>query len=400
MAKKPPKDPHPENGADDGAKEQTSARTSTLPKARRAAAFMAGEQLRQMLDRAPTVSLSRAVTQLPEVEAPRIDDIVVTVPAPEPIGADQILERFYELRRAHAEVVKRAEGEPAQKGDEVRIDVIGFLGEGVIPFSVRSDMWTTVEPNPLLPGLMEALVGTPVGESISVDVTLPDDYPVKELRGQTGVFAVTLHEAIGVTLPNEKDPRFFAATGLGETVEEVMEGIAEALRDELADQLVEKGRQMVLDELARRTEVEVPATLIDEEIRRRWHDVEGRVLAAMGLSFEEQERALEAWRRDPYTRAEVERALRISLALGAIVKRDGVEVDKEAVERYLRGLAEGAGAPMQELVDALKADPALQKTVQDKLLHLLAVEHVMVLAEIRFEGAEDIEEVGATSSAP
>ncbi len=58
--------------------------------------------------------------------------------------------------------------------------------------------------------------------------------------------------------------------------------------------------------------------------------------------------------------AEVERALRISLALGAIAKRDGVEVDKEAVERCRE-----RGYLYPEITGWIRANPADLKLVKE-----------------------------------
>ena len=366
--------------------EPTSSHTSTLSRARRNADVAEGH-IRHRLERAPTTAAIDITKHLPEVEAPSLEDLSVTVPAPALVSPEQILARFSELRRARAEVQERREGEPVEPGDEVLVDLVGYHAGRVLPFSVRTRRWLFLDARTEPPGLVEGLVGTPVGSSTTVEATLSDTHPTPALEGARSVFAITLHAARKVSLPDETDPVLLDDIGLGASLEETMDGIARMLEDELIPQLYEEARQLVLDEVGLRARMDLPELLIDEEIRRRWHEREGRHLVSMGVSLEDQEAALSAWRSDSGTRAEVERSLRVSLSLGAIAKRDGIVVDKEALLAYLEGMAEGASVPLSDLVDAVRQDPSLQKLLSDKLLHLLTVEHVMRCAEVRFEGA-------------
>jgi trigger factor len=338
MATKKP--PAPENfpaiGDDDEDEPKTGTRTRTSTVSR-SMSMMSGDAMRAMLERAPTATPTNLDTpNLPEVAAPDLDDISVLVPEAAEITADEIGAAFAAERREQAKVRERPVGEAVAAGDEVLIDVIGYSGGEIIPFSVRNDMWVDAEPDDLLPGLYEQLIGVPVGESVVLDVELPGNYLAPELRGATASFAVTVHSAYELTLPDDKDPKFLKATGLGNTLDEVMFALRLKLEEDLVDELIEEGRQMVIDQLAARVTVALPRSLVDEEIRRRWLDAEGKTLALLGHDFDDQEKALTRWQNDEVTRALAERSLRVSLAIGAIAKRDGVEVGKIEVDGYLK----------------------------------------------------------------
>jgi trigger factor len=349
-----------------------------------------GAQLRDLLKEAPSAppSPSLAGTRVPAVEAPAIDDVCVVVPAPEPVSVEDILARFAELRREHAIVRARRANEHVALGDEIRVDIVGWRNGDILPYSARQDAWIDVMPDEVVPGFALGIVGARVGDTAIVDVTLPLDYPVAELRAARAVFAVTVNEALDVTLPAEDDATFLAATGRGETIEAVMESIANELEAELVDTLVEQGHELVLDELARRVDVEVPAGLVNEEIRRRWQATEGELLLRAGVGFDDQQRAALAWRDDPSTRASVEHDLRRAIALGAVAKRDEIRVSKEDVEAYLRGMAKATGARMVELVETVQRERSIQRALDEKLLALLVRAHVIAHAEVRYEGAE------------
>ena len=127
---------------------------------------------------------------LPEVEAPSLEGLSVTLPAPQGFTAEQVQERFLELARPHATELYRYPTEQITWGDEVLLNLAGYTQGRLIPFSLRTEEWLPVRPDSLLPGLYEALVGRSPGEGLVVDLTLPAEYPVESLRGAPARFVV------------------------------------------------------------------------------------------------------------------------------------------------------------------------------------------------------------------
>ncbi len=143
----------------------------------------------------------------------------------------------------------------------------------------------------------------------------------------------------------------------------------------------------MLGEVARRTEVDLSPELIDEEIRRRWGASEGVSVAELNFTDEEQEESLNSWLRDDELRVEVELRLRIGLALGAIVKRDGLTLKPEHVEKVLRDEAEAQGLEPSEVAASFRAEPEQQAALEQAAWYLMAVDYVMKRAKIESEGA-------------
>ena len=348
------------------------------------------DRVRRMVDRLPlTQALATGAVTLPQVEAPSLAGIEVTVPRPDDITEGQLLQRFHEIARAHAETRPREPGQAIELGDDVLVDVLGYAGGKLIPFSARSGFWMELAPLPELPGFSEALVGKTVGEGVEVAVTLPADYPVEALRGAPARFIVDLRGAIAVTMPDTDSDDFLQRVGRGSTLDELMADLLEELETELADLLWVEAQDRVLDEVASRTRVEVPNSLVDEEIRRRWGMSEGKALAGKDFTAEEQTEALEGWLRDPETRSEAERRLRISLALKAVAERDRLVVTPELRDELLEELLPAWGLSPNEAKQAMAQDPALRSQIDAMLPHLLAVRHVMERAKVTFEGADE-----------
>ncbi len=345
-------------------------------------------QVVKLKDRLPVIgSLSEGPVPLPQVTAPSTEGLEVTVPAPPPLTQDDLLRRFHELAREHAQVRDRPIGEAVAMGDDVQLDLLGYSGGQLIPFSIRSNFWMELAPQEMLPGFADAIVGSAVGDSLKVDLVLPGNYPVESLRGLPATFVVDLVAAREVRMPDTDSDEFLRQLGRGDTHEAVMDSIADELLEEQADMLWLEAQNLVLDQLASRIQVDIPQTLIDEEIRRRWAAAEGEAVAEKEFSVEEQQEALGLWLKDPSTRAEVERRLRGSLALKAVAERDRLKLTPEKTLELLEASVVAFGLTPAQLREAL-VDPSAAGQLRDVAWHLMAVEHVMNKAKVHFEGAQ------------
>ncbi|MFY0573862.1 peptidylprolyl isomerase [Cystobacter fuscus] len=331
-------------------------------------------------------NLGRAQVALPEVKAPSTESLEVTVPAPPPLSEEDLLRRFHELARSLAESRDRRPGEEVAMGDDVQLDTLAYANGQLLPFSIRTGFWMELAPQQTLPGFAEALEGAAVGDSVKFDIVLPDDYPVESLRGITASFLVDIRAAREVRVPDTDSDEFLRRLGRGSTHEEVMDALANELLDEQSDVLWLEAQNLVLDLLASRTEVELPTSLVDEEIRRRWQAVEGQALEQKDFSPAEKQEALDVWMKDPATRSEVERRLRVSLALKAVAARDGLQLPPGKAFEVLEGSAVAFGLTPAQLREAM-VDPESAGLIQNVARHLLAVEHVMGIAQVHFEGA-------------
>lgn len=324
---------------------------------------------------------------LPSVEAPSLKGLSVTVPASQGFTSEDVRARLVELARPFATERLRSPEEGVAWGDEVLLDLVGSSRGHLLPFSVQHDLWMTLEPEPMLPGLYEALVGQKPGGKVTVELTLPANYPAEPLRGAPARFRVHLQAAREVKYPPMDNPEFLRKFGRGPTLEDVNQNIARQMTDELSQELLLQAQRLVLDEVARRTPVTIPSELIDEEIRRRWRESEGKATMALKLTQQEQEEALGGWLKDPATRQEVEQRLHIALALAAIIKRDGLKLAPERVRKLLEDQLQVVGGTMEELTESLRSRPEDQARIEQVATHLMAVEHVMKHARVRFEGA-------------
>jgi trigger factor len=330
-------------------------------------------------------SMGKGPVDLPGVEAPSLADLKVRVPPLPPATEDDLLTRFHELLREHAKKHDRKKGETTQMGDDVCIDAIGWSGGKLIPFSARFDLWMELAPLVQLPGFAECIAGEAVGDKLQLDMTLPQQYALVKLRGAKCTFVVHILAARAVELPDGESPEFLKKLGRGKNLDEVMESIRKELEQRRANELIVNAQDMVLDELVRRAKIEVPKTLVDEEIRRAWGRLEAPKLAPRRFDTPAQDEAVQAWLNDPMTRAETARRLAISLVLKAIGERDGLKLTPKKLEELVALAGEPYGLTEKQVHEGLRESAELTQQMEQMAWHLLAVEHVMARAKIEFE---------------
>jgi trigger factor len=340
-------------------------------------AFTGDVQINGILNKIPAaLALDGAPVKLPEVEAPSLEGLTAEL-SPRPLTQDDLLERLAELVREHAQRRDRAQMERVALGDEVLLDTIGYAKGRILPFSIRENRWALVNPDPLLPGFFESLVDRQVGLSLDIALTLPPDYPVESLRGASARFLVDVKEARELSLPDPGSPAFLASLWRGDTLQDVMRELGEELAQERTEEAAREAQERVLDVLVERAPVEVPAPLVDEEIRRRWAEAERPILQRKDFGPDEQQQALDAWQQDPLTRADATRRLKIALVLAAIARRERIQPQREPLESAVELLTGPAKIPREQLKRALQNDPGLMERLANVVMQLTVIDHVM-----------------------
>lgn len=165
----------------------------------------------QSLDDQGNYTATSAMTVVPEFELPEYKGIEVKVPSSEVTEAD-VEEALNSLAEQIAEFtpVDRA----AKKDDVAIIDfkttldgkpVAEAAGKPVGFLEGRDGQWMKVEEDQFLPGFASALEGLKAGDSKDITVTIPDTFPMAELRGKELVFHTTVKEVREKQLPAMDD---------------------------------------------------------------------------------------------------------------------------------------------------------------------------------------------------
>ena len=344
----------------------------------------AGRALQRLLDSAPAAQVAKNVDPATSTNALRALDMAASLEVHVPMGRvteGDIDRRIDEIRHTLSFVKPRAHGENLQAGDEVLLDLLGYMGGDV--FLAHTDTWYALAPNKFLPGLFESLVGAKVPDHRIVHVRLPDDYPVSVQAGRTAVFAVSIKQGRGRKLPDPDDPSFLPFVNRGaKTLKDLREQLRQELVKERAQQMVEHAKLLLLRELyVKCMDDAVPEELVDEELTKRWREFQGEPLIRQGVSIEDQKKSQLAYADDATNRAEARRTIWEFRILEAIAAHHGIEVGENSLKPVLAGIF----GPDVDLDGLLYKNPGLHKDLVKGLRMRRATDVLLQKARVFFD---------------
>ena len=252
-------------------------------------------------------------------------------------------ERALEQLRRRASRAVPVTDRPLETGDVATLDLIrhaeGGDGEGgrFDEPPQRATVELGSEGNP--PGLDDELVGLSVGESKTFELTYPEGSAPAELAGKRVTHEVTVREHHQREMP-DLDDAFAKSVGDFESLEALKGRIAGDLRREAEIETRRGVRRDLLRQLAGRLTAEVPDALVEREIARRLEQVAG-AMAQQGMDPRTANVDWNALREEQ--RAPALEAVRASLVLDEVARREDVSVGDEDVEQELARHAERLG---------------------------------------------------------
>jgi trigger factor len=233
-----------------------------------------------------------------------------------------------------------------------------------------------------VPGFVSCLVGTEKNKEKTFTLSIPDDYPIKEMRGKEGTFNVVVTEIKEKQLPELSDE---LAKGAGyDNLEAMKERVAADLRTKAEARNRLELKQKALDALVEISEVGYPRILEDEEIAELLRS------EAQRLGFRETADYL---KRANKTEEEVKEELRPiakrrliqSLVLGKLAEEEKIEISPSEVDNKIEEITNDAGDKekarqffsLPQFKQSIEQSLRTQKTM-DKLLEMAIgnVEHI------------------------
>ena len=189
-------------------------------------------------------------------------------------------------------------------------------------------------------GFASCLQGTEKNKEKTFSLIIPDDYPIKEMRGKEGSFRVTISEIKEKQLPELND-ELAKGAGYG-GLEDMKEKVAADLKTKAEARNRLELRQKALDALVEMSEVNYPPVLEDEEIDELLKS------EAQRLGFRETADYL---KRASKTEDEIKQELRPiakrrlvqGLVLGKLTEEERIEISASEVDNKIDAIVNDAG---------------------------------------------------------
>jgi trigger factor len=219
------------------------------------------------------------VVTAPEFELPEYKNVPVQLPgtAVNETEVDAAIER---LRDQAADFVDVKDRDLAM-GDFAVLDYTGAVDgvpiSEIVPEASKNlhggkKFWLHLAPENFLPKFCEQIVGMKPGDTRSVQVEFPADFPVTELAEKKADYAVTLNEIKEKVLPAVDDA--FAAKIMPEkTLAELRHAIEHSLEHEKEHEIERAKEQQIVKFLHERISFDLPPPLLKNETRRALNEL-------------------------------------------------------------------------------------------------------------------------------
>ena len=219
------------------------------------------------------------VVTAPEFELPEYKNIPVQLPGTE-VSETEVDTAIERLRDQAADFVDVAERELAM-GDFAVIDFTGAVDgvpvSEIVPEASQNlhggkKFWLHLAPENFLPKFGEQIVGMKPGDTRSVQVTFPADFPVTELAEKKADYAVTLNEIKEKVLP-AVDDAFAAKLMPDKTLADLRHTIEHNLEHEKEHEIERVKEQQIVKFLHEHISFDLPPSLLKNETRRALNEL-------------------------------------------------------------------------------------------------------------------------------
>jgi trigger factor len=226
-----------------------------------------------------------------------------------------------------------------------------------------------------VPGFATSLQGSEKNKERNFKLTIPEDYPIKEMQGKEGTFKVTVTEIKEKELAELNDDLARGA-GYG-SLEDMRKKLADDLRSMAEARNRAELKQKALEAVVEASEIKYPPILENEEI-------DGLLKSeAQRLGFKEMGDYL---KRTNKTRQEIREELRPAarkrlvqgLVLGKLAEEERIEINASEVDNRIDEIANDAGD--KEKARQLFSLPQFRQSIEQSLRTQKTMDRLLEIA--------------------
>ncbi len=297
------------------------------------------ESLVQAFTPGQELSFKAAIDVEPEVTLAKYQGFSVQVEEikPDITGVDNTFHEFQVRKSTLVPVEDRG----VEVGDVITVDlqVLDRATGEVLPEAGEEDFQLDVDEKAFIPEVVRALVGAAIDQVVEVESIFPEEYYPEEYVGKEIKYVVTVKSIKGRELP-ALDDEFAQSISDKETIAELREMLEKRAIDEAAAKTQANKETVVLDALTAELEVELPASLIEQEleflVRQQANYLQERVDPSMVKQLFTKELIGEMRRLNL---PEALKRIKRKLALDAIAKQENIAIEEaELKERVAETL--------------------------------------------------------------
>ena len=284
---------------------------------------------------------------------------------------DKALDTLREQRVSYTDVDR-----PAGEDDFIVVNFTGTIDDKPITDLVKvarglteqKNYWLNAKHNPLIPGIVEALIGSGKDDKKTVTVTIPNDFIYEELVGKEARYEIEIVQVKEKSLP-ELDDKF--AKGFGaESMDKLREGVENDLKNELEYSLKKSVRNQCVDKLLDAVNCDLPETIVNEATRLGVHNiVQQNHQRGVGKEVIDENKD----RIYANAKADAEVRVKANYILSKIAEKEGIKVTDQELSRQVAAMATQQKVKPQKLAQQLKDNGTIYQ-VQEEILNAKVID--------------------------
>ena len=309
----------------------------------------------------------------PAFELPEYNGLEVEKERRTVTGADidKALDTLREQRVSYTDVDR-----PAGENDFIVVNFTGTIDDKPITDLVKvarglteqKNYWLNAKHNPLIPGIVEALIGSGKDDKKTVTVTIPNDFIYEELVGKEARYEIEIVQVKEKSLP-ELDDKF--AKGFGaESMDKLREGVENDLKNELEYSQKKSVRNQCVDKLLDTVNCDLPETIVNEATRVGVHNiVQQNHQRGVGKEVIDENKD----RIYANAKADAEVRVKANYILSKIAEKEGIKVTDQELSRQVAAMATQQKVKPQKLAQQLKDNGTIYQ-VQEEIMNAKVID--------------------------
>jgi trigger factor len=248
--------------------------------------------------------------------------------------SEQAIDKTIEiLRKQRRTFAQRGLGDAAVDGDRVTIDFEGKIDGEPFAGGKAEDFQFLVGEGQMLKEFEDAVRGMKSGESKTFPLAFPEDYHGKDVAGKTADFLVTVKKIEAAHLP-EVNEALAKSLGIADaSVDGLRADIRKNLEREVKFRLLARNKQVAMDALVAKAELELPQSIVQSEVDRL-KDGARADLKQRGIKDADK-----APIPDDIFRPQAEQRVRLGLVVAEVVRANELHAKPEQIKAHIEELA-------------------------------------------------------------
>jgi trigger factor len=243
--------------------------------------------------------------------------------------------------------------------------------------AVNPQFWLWMKPEGFLPKFAEQCVGMKKGETRTIEIEFPADFPQTTLAGKKAQYDVELKEIKIKNAPVIDDA--FAQEVAKLDLAELKKRVRENMGQEKKNQADRAARTEIVQKLIAAVEFDLPPTAVDEETHATVYDIvaenQGRGVPASVLEEKKDEIFTNAAKA-------AKESVKFRFISAQIAENEKIDVTNEQMAQHIAFLAQREGLTMEKMIDRIRKNNAFG-ALRGQLLRQAVLD--FLLKEAKFE---------------